>query len=162
MRRVWGLAGLVQGAEPEWVVAEGAVDVVGEFDGGGVGDCDVLDCVAFGEAALVQGVVHDPGVQVLVEHPAGEAVEGREEVLEAVGADPESAAVVTEEVVHQGDEFDRWGFGVAADEFVGVEIEPWILGTAEMLHTPIAVVGQAAGTDHTAVLSQQNAIHIII
>lgn len=102
---------MLDGTEPEWVVREFDVEVINEFRGVRVWDGDVLDDVFGGETRLVQGVVHDACVHEVVEEETRDAVEGGEKVFVCVAGDPETAAVVTEEVGLQWDVFCYRGVG---------------------------------------------------
>jgi hypothetical protein len=102
----------------------------------------VLDHLAKRHVAPLKRAVEHAGVHKVVEKPAGETVEGdKGEVLEGFGPNPEAPAVVAEEVLGNRDvirgRFDsnlvviwfRPGLGL----FLGVQVEPWVPGTAECL-----------------------------
>lgn len=84
--------------DPYGIMCEFDGEIIHKFGGARVGDRDVLEDVFGGEPGLVERVVHDTGVHEVVEEEARDAVEGCEEVFVCVAGDPETAAVVAEEV----------------------------------------------------------------
>ena len=112
----------------------------------------------------MHGVVHDSGVHEMIEGPAREAVEGREEVFEGVGADEEGAAVVAEEVVGQGNGFGYCGCGGGASEGGSVEVEPGVVGAGEALGsegTGGGGVGEVAGHDGAAGEREEDSVEVV-
>ena len=81
---------------------------------------------------MVQCVVHYAGVHEVVEDEASDAVEGCEEVFVCVAGNPETAAVVAEEVVFKGDVFSLGGCG-GGHETGNVDVEPGVVAAAEGL-----------------------------
>jgi hypothetical protein len=95
-----------KGTDPEWIAAKGFIDIGDELLRGGMRKREILDDIAVGKAALVKGVVHDSCAHEAVQQPAGEAVKRSYEVPKGIGTGPESATIVAEEIVDQGNSFD--------------------------------------------------------
>lgn len=129
---------LLEGTQPEGPDAELVSRIVDELGGLVVRNGEVLDDEPCGLTAGVQRAVEHAGVHEVVEEPAPEAREGHVlEVGEALGADPEARAVVTEEVLGERDVVgDGVGGRVGIDVLgavLDVQVEPRVGGLAESL-----------------------------
>lgn len=116
-------AAAAKGTQPERVDAEFFVDPVDEVMCSARRKDDVLYDVMLCHAVFVEAVIEDLGVEEGIQSPAEQADEGDAEVREDVTARPESAAVITEEVVRCGYRF-RPRAGRFVQDVADMEVVP--------------------------------------
>ena len=143
-------------AEPERVDGKVLVHVLDELLRGLARQCQVLDDERLRLSAGVQRLIHFPGTQQRIQEPARNSVEGRPEHLEGVGAHPEGAAVVPEDVVLQGDALS------CGTRFGSVQVEPGVMGAGETLDFVATGRGEAAEHDNAVVEGKEDAVDVVV